>query len=67
MLTAAGETERHLYFVLEGVQRAFYVGADHPEGHGRVAPHGHAAHHGRPRAEDVDLRRRRGMGLPDLR
>ena len=31
MLTAAGETERHLYFVLEGVQRAFYVGADHPE------------------------------------
>lgn len=31
VLTAAGETERHLYFVLEGVQRAFYVGADHPE------------------------------------
>ena len=31
MLTAAGETERYLYFVLEGVQRAFYVGADHPE------------------------------------
>lgn len=28
MLTAAGETERHLYFVLEGVQRAFYVDAD---------------------------------------
>ncbi len=31
VLTAAGETERHLYFVLEGVQRAFYVGGDHPE------------------------------------
>lgn len=31
VLTAAGETERHLYFVLEGVQRAFYVGVDHPE------------------------------------
>jgi len=28
ILTAAGETERHLYFVLEGVQRAFFVG-DH--------------------------------------
>lgn len=28
VLTAAGETERHLYFVLEGVQRAFYVDAD---------------------------------------
>lgn len=28
VLTAAGETERHLYFVLEGVQRAFYVGSD---------------------------------------
>ena len=26
ILTAAGETERHLYFVLEGVQRAFFVG-----------------------------------------
>ena len=26
MLTAAGETERYLYFVLEGVQRAFYLG-----------------------------------------
>lgn len=25
LLTAAGETERHLYFVLEGVQRAFYL------------------------------------------
>lgn len=31
ILTAAGETERHLYFVLEGVQRAFYVGGNHPE------------------------------------
>lgn len=31
VLTAAGETERHLYFVLEGVQRAFYIEADHPE------------------------------------
>ena len=31
VLTAAGETERYLYFVLEGVQRVFYVGADHPE------------------------------------
>ena len=31
ILTATGETERHLYFVLEGVQRAFYVGANHPE------------------------------------
>lgn len=28
VLTAAGETERYLYFVLEGVQRAFYVDAD---------------------------------------
>ena len=27
-LTASGETERHLYFVLEGVQRAFYVDGD---------------------------------------
>ena len=26
ILTAAGETERHLYFVLEGVQRAFFIG-----------------------------------------
>jgi hypothetical protein len=31
VLTAAGETERYLYFVLEGVQRAFYVGTDHLE------------------------------------
>ena len=28
VLTAAGETERHLYFVLDGVQRAFYVEGD---------------------------------------
>lgn len=26
ILTAAGETERHLYFVLGGVQRAFFIG-----------------------------------------
>jgi len=26
VLTAAGETERHLYFVTEGVQRSFYLG-----------------------------------------
>lgn len=26
IMTAAGETERYLYFVLEGVQRAFYIG-----------------------------------------
>lgn len=31
ILTAAGETERHLYFVLEGLQRAFYIGADQKE------------------------------------
>lgn len=31
VLTAAGETERHLYFVLEGVQRAFYIGNDGEE------------------------------------
>ena len=31
VLTAAGETERYLYFVLEGVQRAFHVGTNHPE------------------------------------
>lgn len=29
ILTAAGETERSLYFVLEGIQRGFYLG---PEG-----------------------------------
>ena len=26
LLTAAGSVERHLYFVLEGVQRSFYIG-----------------------------------------
>ena len=26
ILTVAGETERYLYFVVEGVQRAFYLG-----------------------------------------
>jgi CRP-like cAMP-binding protein len=26
VLTTAGETERHLYFVLDGVQRSFYMG-----------------------------------------
>jgi len=31
VLTAAGEKERHLYFVLEGLQRAFYVGDDQKE------------------------------------
>jgi CRP-like cAMP-binding protein len=31
VLTVAGETERYLYFVLDGVQRAFYVHADRPE------------------------------------
>ncbi|HSB93057.1 MAG TPA: hypothetical protein VLC28_08075, partial [Flavitalea sp.] len=31
VLTAAGEVERHLYFVLEGVQRAFFLDDDHPE------------------------------------
>lgn len=31
ILTAAGETERYLYFVLEGVQRGFYVGNDRQE------------------------------------
>lgn len=31
MLTAAGETERHLYFVLEGLQRAFYIGDGNKE------------------------------------
>lgn len=31
VLTAAGETERHLYFVLEGLQRAFYIGDDQRE------------------------------------
>jgi CRP-like cAMP-binding protein len=31
VLTAAGATEKHLYFVLEGVQRAFYLGKDDRE------------------------------------
>jgi CRP-like cAMP-binding protein len=31
MLTTAGETEKHLYFVLEGVQRAFYIGGEKHE------------------------------------
>ncbi|WP_276480089.1 Crp/Fnr family transcriptional regulator [Paraflavitalea pollutisoli] len=31
ILTTAGETERHLYFVTEGVQRAFYLDDKHPE------------------------------------
>ena len=31
VLTTAGEVERYLYFVLEGVQRAFYVDDVHPE------------------------------------
>jgi CRP-like cAMP-binding protein len=31
ILTAAGETERHLYFVLEGLQRAFYIGDSNKE------------------------------------
>ncbi|MBC7947644.1 MAG: Crp/Fnr family transcriptional regulator [Chitinophagaceae bacterium] len=26
VLTTAGETERHLYYVLDGVQRSFYIG-----------------------------------------
>lgn len=31
VLTAAGETERYIYFVLEGLQRAFYVGDGNKE------------------------------------
>lgn len=31
IITAAGETEKWLYFVLEGVQRAFYIGNDKQE------------------------------------
>src|SRR5688572_22461791 len=31
ILTTAGETERYLYFVLEGVQRGFYIGNDRQE------------------------------------
>jgi CRP-like cAMP-binding protein len=30
-LTSAGDTEKHLYFVTEGVQRAFYLGEDDKE------------------------------------
>ncbi len=31
ILTAAGETEKYLYFVTHGVQRAFYLGDDEKE------------------------------------
>ena len=31
ILTTAGETEKYLYFVTEGVQRAFYLGDDNRE------------------------------------
>lgn len=31
ILTAAGETEKYLYYVLEGVQRAFYIGHEKHE------------------------------------
>jgi CRP-like cAMP-binding protein len=31
ILTTAGETEKYLYFVLEGIQRGFYIGNDHQE------------------------------------
>lgn len=31
ILTAAGETERYLYFVIEGLQRSFYIGDDKQE------------------------------------
>lgn len=31
IVTAAGETERYLYFVNEGVQRAFYLGNDNKD------------------------------------
>ena len=31
VLTVAGEVERNLYFVVEGVQRAFYLSDHHPE------------------------------------
>src|ERR1044072_110018 len=31
ILTAAGETERYLYFILEGVQRAFYMSEQNKE------------------------------------
>jgi len=31
VLTASGETEKHLYFVTEGVQRAFFIGNERQE------------------------------------
>lgn len=31
ILTTAGETERYLYFVLDGLQRVFYLGEDNKE------------------------------------
>ncbi len=31
IITTAGETERYLYFVLEGIQRGFYIGNDKQE------------------------------------
>lgn len=31
VLTSAGSIERHLYFVLEGVQRSFYIGKENAE------------------------------------
>ncbi|MBC7866975.1 MAG: Crp/Fnr family transcriptional regulator, partial [Gloeobacteraceae cyanobacterium ES-bin-316] len=31
ILTTAGEKERYLYFVLEGIQRAFYLGDESKE------------------------------------
>jgi CRP-like cAMP-binding protein len=31
IITAAGETERYLYFVVEGIQRGFYIGDDNQE------------------------------------
>ena len=31
ILTTAGEVEKHLYFVLDGVQRAFYLGKNEEE------------------------------------
>lgn len=31
VLTSAGSIERHLYFVIEGVQRSFYVGKENAE------------------------------------
>jgi CRP-like cAMP-binding protein len=34
ILTAAGETERNLYFVLDGIQRAFYIGSGNKEATG---------------------------------